>query len=108
MTYYTLVQHSGYVTGDDFTFSRAVETHSIGRREAVAAIKAGGLVFDDYDAASRSEYEANYSNPSYTGLVPCVRGTFAQVRGVSHLARLYIPSNEDRESLTGFISEVAA
>jgi hypothetical protein len=97
MTKYTLVQHSGFTTGGNPQFRKAVEVFFASEQVAKAAEKAGGLVFDDYDKATEAEYQVNYPNKEYGGLIPCVRGNFMHVLSVSHLSPLYMPVPEEVE-----------
>lgn len=75
MTLYTLVQHSG-VTTDHAEFARAVELRSITTQQIDKVKAAGGLVFEDYSAASEAEESENYP-PEVKGLIPQVRGGFS-------------------------------
>jgi hypothetical protein len=88
MTLYTLVQHSGVITGHA-EFTNAVELRSITDRHVEKIKAAGGLIFEDYTSASEAEEAENYP-PEVTGLIPHVRGSFAktQVGG----SPVYVPA----------------
>lgn len=84
---YTLVQHSAASLGTP-GFRAAVENAAIATAAQEAKIrKAGGLVFDTYEASSDAEYAENYP-PGVEGMYPRVRGRFAKVGPL----RVYIPA----------------
>lgn len=90
MSRYTLVQHSGFVWGDDPQFKRAVETRSINARQEAIVRGVGGLVFDGYDSAEAEAHNTNYPDATYTGLIPMARGSFHKQIAIDDLP-LFIP-----------------
>jgi hypothetical protein len=89
VTKWTLVQHSGYVSGGKPGFARAVEEGAIDRAGVEAKVAAaGGLVFDSYNEAAAAAETENYP-PDVVGLYPRVRGSFGTIEVGGR--RLYIP-----------------
>jgi hypothetical protein len=91
MTLYTLVQHSGVTTGHA-EFANAVELRSITSQQVDMVKRAGGQVFEDYDAASKAEEAENYP-PGVFGLIPRVRGGFSIGTKIGG-SPLYIPAED--------------
>lgn len=89
---YTLVQHSGYVHASKPDFKHAVELKGIvTQRELDDIEKVGGLVLPTYQTASDREEAENYP-PEVQGLIPKIRGTFAN-RSINGL-RIYVPEED--------------
>jgi hypothetical protein len=89
---WTLVQHSAYGYAGDTTFKRGVEMQGIDTKAALLRVqKAGGMVFDSYDAASEAEYNENYPD-NVKGIVPKASGSFSSHK-VNGLA-IYIPAKK--------------
>jgi hypothetical protein len=85
---YTLVKHSGSYTGHT-EFDHAVEETMVTHKRTVATIqRLGGLLLDDYAAATDRAMAENYPDGA-EGLIPHVRGKFASVSVNGQ--RLYIP-----------------
>ena len=77
---YTLVQHTGWVRGEDWAFKHAVEEMAVpDARTAKQVQKAGGVLFDSYEAAYDAAERVNYQ-PDNTTLLPKAPGTFARVK----------------------------
>jgi len=90
---WTLVQHSGCGYGSDVRFARAVQMELITTTAEFNRVqKAGGLLFDEYDAASHREELENYP-PEVKGLVPRCRGRFARAK-INGL-KIYVPLAHD-------------
>lgn len=91
-TKWTLVQHSAYGYKGDGMFRRAVEERQLeSQREVNRVLKAGGLIFDDYGAASdRAEVE-NYPDPEHMGLIPRCPGVFH--RDAVDGLHIYLPAD---------------
>ena len=88
-TCWTLVQHSGYGYGGNEGFAQGLELRSIetvGERNRV--LKAGGVIYDDYEAAMVAENNGMYPK-GYEGIYPNAQGTFSdkEVDGL----KIYIP-----------------
>lgn len=94
-SFWTLVQHSGYLVGKEPDFARAVETLSTDSNKAAAVTRAGGLVFTDYARADYAEYLVNYAHDS-TGLIPKVRGSFGRDIGGRPV---YLPAEGERAEI---------
>ncbi len=88
-TCWTLVQHSGYGYGGNEGFAQGLELRSIetvGERNRV--LKAGGVIYDDYEAAMVAEMNGMYPKGT-VGIYPQAQGTFSKQK-VDDLA-IYIP-----------------
>jgi len=91
---YTLAQHSAYAAKRDPMFKHAVELVSIHNPRTVDRIRAaGGLIFDDYNAANAAEDGVNYPEGA-DGLIPQARGTFHTKLTVEGMA-IYLPPKGD-------------
>ena len=90
---YTLVQHSGWTVSGNSEFRQAVEVRSVTAKQAERVVRAGGVLFDTWEAADRAEYAENYP-PSVQGLVPVARGTFANT--VVDGSAVYVPKREEQ------------
>ena len=104
---FTLVQHSAWTAKRDPQFRFAVEERSLNTLAEVALVeKVGGLIFDNYIAASDAAEDENYP-PEVEGMIPRVRGDF---KGNLKGEAIYIPRKEknDTASTTGDISPAVA
>jgi hypothetical protein len=89
---YTLVQHSAWVAKRDPQFQWAVETRSIQTKaQGERVLKAGGVIFTDYNLASEREYAENYP-PHIQGIVPRCEGHFATA--VLDGSPIYVPREQ--------------
>ena len=79
MTYYALVRHSGYTVAGNPKFEQAVELCEIDNPQAYRVRAAGGVVFDNYEAAKAAEEAANFPS-SVEGIHPKVNGYFSNLR----------------------------
>lgn len=96
LTKYTLVRHSAWTVKRDPCFEHAVELASLDYQRQIDAVKrAGGVLFDSYQAAADAEYRANYpEDAGDMGIIPHVRGTFA--RAALSGRRVYVPEGGKR------------
>jgi hypothetical protein len=79
VTFYAIVQHSGYAWGEDPTFAKAVEQIGVSTKQAEAVVALGGRVFDNYMDADRFAEAENYP-PTVFGLIPAAPGTFTDAK----------------------------
>jgi hypothetical protein len=91
---YTVVQHSGFGYGNNPQFAKGLEVRTVSTKaDQDTALKAGGVLFDTYNAADEFCDRAMW--PDEQGgldLIPRARGRFSETT-IDGL-RVYIPATE--------------
>ncbi|MCI0546986.1 MAG: hypothetical protein L0027_06850 [Candidatus Rokubacteria bacterium] len=92
--FWTLVEHSRYVFGEDTTFRRAVEPMPLGSPDSAERIRtAGGLVLTSRAEAEQRARAENFPSDARC-MLACVRGEF--VPPYLEGRRLYQPARGTR------------
>ncbi len=89
----TIVQHSAAGYNNDPRFTRGLEMRTVTAKQAEKISKAGGLLFDEYNDASKFEHEAMYPD-GVQDMIPQARGMFSRFK-IDGL-KIYLPTIEDR------------
>lgn len=93
MTQYTIVRHSGYEFGGNRQFLTGLEVAPVNtKKERESVQKAGGKLFDSYDAAEEYAYQEMYP-PHIKGLIPMALGDFARAK-INGLP-IYVPQRQE-------------
>ena len=92
LSYYTVVQHSGFGYGGDPTFRRGLESQHVGTQAVLKRVRqAGGVLFPNYATAEDYCMEEMYRTapPGAFTLVPDAPGEFSDkvVEGL----HIYVP-----------------